>query len=206
MKEYKKVVAFFIGGAEDKTPFLGVGPNKNINYVKNIVDGKIKSAEYSSYWLGFDEVYGEEKIKKEVLSCIPDKRTSVYIVGHSLGGWNAAHLSQILTDKGYKIKMLVTIDPVGLDAIVNGSSKMYWKAPKPKADFWINIYVEPKNYKFPDFVADLGKQWKPDKSAPNIFYTTGISHENADGIFIEKMSLGKSAFDYMMNNIAATLK
>jgi hypothetical protein len=210
VKQYKKAVTFYIGGAGDKTPFLGVGPNENINYVKILVDRKIKSTkfkfDYSSHWLGFDEVYGDVNIKKGVLDQIHDKRASIYIIGHSLGGWNAAHLSKILSDKGYKVKMLITIDPVGMDAIVNGSSKMYWKTPKPKADFWINIFVDPKNYNFPDFIADMGNQWKPDVNSPNVFHTTSISHENADGIFIEKTSTGKSAFDYMIDSVTTNLE
>jgi pimeloyl-ACP methyl ester carboxylesterase len=206
VKEYKKVIAFFIGGAGDKTPFLGVGPNGNIKEVMDKFIVKNNSVNYIPLYRGYDEVYGEANIKKEVLSQIPDKRASIYIVGHSLGGWNAAHLSQILTDKGCKVKMLVTIDPVGLDAIVNGSSKMYWATPKPKADFWINIYVDPKNYNFPDFIADSGKRWKPNTNSPNVFHTTSISHEDAEGIFIEKTSTGKSAFDYMLNSVTITLK
>lgn len=72
------------------------------------------------------------------------------------------------------------------------------KLPHQKTDFWINLFVDPKNYNFPDFIADMGNQWKSAINSPNVFHTTGISHENADGIFLEKISAGKSAFDYMI--------
>ena len=59
--EYKKAIAFFIGGAGDKTPFLGVGPNENIREVMDLFGEKRNMKNYLSRWLGYDNVY-ERKI------------------------------------------------------------------------------------------------------------------------------------------------
>jgi predicted esterase YcpF (UPF0227 family) len=70
--------------------------------VEDVFKDKIQYAQYSSYYLGYNEVKGNDDIEKYVLNMIPNTNgTKINIVGHSLGGWNGAHLSEILTIKGY---------------------------------------------------------------------------------------------------------
>lgn len=197
LKVKMKAVVLFIGGAGDKRSYLGSGPNYNIRYAKNPFDKLFASSKsYRSLYLGYYEVYPMADVENNIEPQI-SKNELVYLVGHSLGGWNAAHLSQILTDKGYMVEMLITLDPVGSDLIVNGTSEIYFRKPKPKFKFWINIFVDPKDYSFPDFIADMGVQWIPKDPLPDISHTTGESHQNADYIFTDKTSNGKSASDIL---------
>ena len=106
--KYKQVVTFFIGGAGDKEPFYTDWKTEIVKekvkepFDENLID----TPQYSSEYLSYKEVKGTEDIQKYVISKIPNKDgTQVNIVGHSLGGWNGAHLSDILTKKGY-IKIL----------------------------------------------------------------------------------------------------
>lgn len=201
-----KVVILFIGGAGDKRKYSGQGPNHNIVYAQKPFDKLFAGkSNYKSLYLGYYEINPETDITKYVESQI-QKGDLLYIVGHSLGGWNAAHLSAILSNKGYDVEMLVTLDPVGEDLIINSSSEMYFKTPKPKAKFWINIFVDAESYSFSDFIADMGVQWIPKDPKPNISHTTKHSHLDADLIFIDKMSNGKSASDMIFESINSKLK
>ena len=190
-----KAAVIFIGGAGDKRPYAGSGPNYNIRYAKDPFDKKFQNSKsYDSYYLGYYELYPEEDIVQSITSNI-NLQQPVYLIGHSLGGWNAAHLSRILTENGYNIEMLITLDPVGSDLIVNTMSEIYLKKPQPKSKFWINIFVDPKSYDFSDFIADAGVQWIPNNLEPDISHVTGESHLNADNIFTDLMANGKSASD-----------
>lgn len=201
-----KTMVLFIGGAGDKRPYLGSGPNYNIRYAKNPFDKLIgASKSYASLYLGFYEAYPEADIESVIEPQI-SKNELIYIVGHSLGGWNAAHLSQILTDKGYMVEMLITLDPVGSDLIVNSTSEIYFRTPSPKSKFWINIFVDPKDYSFPDFIADMGVQWIPKNPVPDISHITQESHHNADFIFTDKTANGKSASDLLYEAIKKKIK
>lgn len=63
--------------------------------------------------MGYDEIYPENDIKRYVLPYCKTTSIPIYIIGHSFGGvWNAAHLSKRLASMGYKINMLITLDPV----------------------------------------------------------------------------------------------
>lgn len=121
--QQKKVVALFIGGASDKETYYGHPATKIIQLevsdkFDDLIDAeKIKG--YKSLYLGYNEVKGEDDIKSKIVANIHDREnTAIYIIGHSLGGWNGAHLSQILTDKGYNVDLLITLDPVGTGADV----------------------------------------------------------------------------------------
>ena len=112
--------------------------------------------QYLSNYFGYNEIYGEDRINKNVISFIPNKEgTEIFIIGHSLGGWNGAHLTQKLNSKGFKVKVLVTLDPVEArtgTAVVD----IYYNYPTPKSDFWIDIYTNPDNNEIDDNVAGLG--------------------------------------------------
>ncbi len=191
---YKQVVTFFIGGAGDKEPFYGSGATKimegvRINFNQKIKTELINNSLYISSYLGYNEVKGEDDIKKLVLSLIPNKDgTQVNIVGHSLGGWNGAHLSNILTKKGYTVNTLITLDPVGEGGGVTTISDIHLLFPSPKADFWINIHTDPENYRADDLIADLGGQWVPRKNKPHVVHTTSYNHGKAKDMFNEILS------------------
>ncbi len=183
---YKQVVTFFIGGAGDKEPFYNDWKTEIMKGVEDAFKDKIRYEQYSSYYLGYNEVKGNKDIEKYVLDVIPNKDgVKINIVGHSLGGWNGAHLSDILTTKGYIVDTLITLDPVGEGGGVTLISDIHLLFPNPKADYWINIYTDPKNYKQDDFIADLGGQWFPRKQKPHITHITNCSHGEAKKMFNE---------------------
>ncbi len=183
----KKIITFFIGGASDKEGFYGMPASKIMEGVKNDFEKTIDNENLTTFcenvYLGYNEVRGEEDIKDKVISAITDKdKMAVYIIGHSLGGWNGAHLSQILTDKGYNVDLLITLDPVGTGADAKLFSDIYWSTPKPKANYWINICTSPENYQVDDFVADYGGQWKP-KTGMQINDECDCNHGSAGTMF-----------------------
>lgn len=213
------VRAFFIGGAGDKYKYRVVGipvegPTEIMRYVKEGIDSKggfdskvkpkDKNNRYNSYYLGFEEASDNDDINKYVIANIPDATTHVYIVGHSLGGWNGAHLSQILTDNGYLVKMLVTLDPVGTSVLVKINSDIYWNEPKPKAEHWINIHAAPADGDGSDTVANLGGRWTIDETnapQPDEARTLDINHFNAQGMFDAVGAGGQSPSSRMEHSI-----
>ena len=188
----KKIIAFFIGGASDKESFYGMSATNIIeeqvkNKFKDVIDNENLTNFYDDIYLGYNEVRGDDDIKNKVISKITNKdKMAVYIIGHSLGGWNGAHLSQILTDKGYNVDLLITLDPVGTGADAKLFSDIYWTTPKPKANYWINVSTSPENYQVDDFVADYGGQWKP-KTGMQINDVCDCSHGSAGFMFTKHL-------------------
>lgn len=208
----KKVVVFFIGGAADKGSYLGQPATNIINdEVKILFERLITSNKltklYNSEYLGFDDVRGDDDITKKVISNIPNKEnTAIYIVGHSLGGWNGAHLSQILSDKGYEVNLLITLDPVGKGTNTQLISDVYWTTPNPKAKYWINITTNPDEYDADDYIADLGGQWNP-KTLPQINDMCNCHHRSAGILFTKNLKdTDISASDMLLQNIKLYLK
>ncbi|RRD56690.1 MULTISPECIES: type VI secretion system tube protein TssD [Bacteroidales] len=202
----RKIILFFIGGAGDKKPFLSQGPTYIMKSVMNYFNRKIevysKAIKNESYYLGYDELYPEKDIKDNILSKINSSNTPIYIIGHSFGGWNAAHLSKRLKAKGHKIKMLITLDPVSGINGVEFFADLYHEIPIPtSADFWINISAVPEDYKIDDLIADVGGQWKPKIHKPNIYFETKKSHGQALEMFTERIVNGMSAFDFLISSI-----
>ncbi|MCG3871532.1 hypothetical protein [Psychrobacter sp. Ps7] len=211
-----KAIILFIGGAGDKKPFAGSGPNRNITYVHSEYIAKKDSIikknqkkliidDLSICWLGYYEIFGDENIQKSVIDKIPDKNTAIYIIGHSLGGWNGAHLTNRLLKKGYKSKMLITLDPVGKGFLINVAD-IYYNDPVVIAETWINIRCKPKEYGFSDFVADLGEQWEPNKDQPTYNVITKANHLDADYIITTKVHGNLSALDLLINSLQKVLQ
>ena len=202
--ENRRVVAFFIGGAGDKESYYGSGPHGNIDAARTPFDKRImdtgKSQYYQSHYLDYSEVRGESDIKKHVTGRIELKAIPIYIVGHSLGAWNGAHLSQRLDADGYSVKMLITLDPVGAGVLVWAGSDIYRSTPDPRADMWINVFADPKDSDQSDGVANFGERWLI-KSGPNINATMDINHYSARKMFHNKIHNEKSAADYMFDSI-----
>ncbi|MCC6076693.1 hypothetical protein ACFPTX_03070 [Pseudomonas sp. GCM10022188] len=62
-----------------------------------------------------------------------DKTTSIYMVGHSLGAWSGAHLSQRFSEWGNRVQMLVTLGPVGSGLLVRLGSRIPYHRPAARS-------------------------------------------------------------------------
>ena len=219
---FKQVVCFFIGGAGDKESY-GPGPEPSHivrNFVYKVFDMKIgvnfkdfekdikiyPTTSYKSYYIGYNDAY-KDKIQKEVINKIPNKEgSSIFLIGHSLGGWNGAHLSQILTDKGYMVDMLITIDPVGTKVGVTLVSDIYWSTPKPKCSYWINIHSDSINFENDNIIADIGGQWIPNSNKLTIYHETEFTHAQAGKMFTETLdNYVLCSSDFLFDNIRTYL-
>jgi pimeloyl-ACP methyl ester carboxylesterase len=186
----RRAVALFIGGAGDKKPYYLAGPYRNIAYAQAPFDRRIAQAGLTgacrSLYLGYHEVHGAAAIERLILPAIPDKATPIYIVGHSLGAWSGAHLSQRLTEWGYRVEMLVTLDPVGSGLLVRLGSRIAYRRPAPRCHCWINVRAEPGR-------------------APDIDEALDTNHANAWALFCKPLHDGRSAADHMFESIAGRL-
>ncbi|GHD62645.1 alpha/beta hydrolase [Jeongeupia chitinilytica] len=207
---------FFVGGAADKKSYYGMSPTNLIQDARTALIDRLKSKGYdseeirqNSYHLGYDDAKGDEDIKVNFIERLQDTSSLVYLIGHSLGGWNSAHLSAILTDKGYSVEYLVTLDPVGEGIGVAMLSDIYWSKPSPKYkdSNWINIRAEvpEKLMSADDTIADLGGQWNV-TTGPSINETVSLHHGNAEGMFTIHLKGGKSALDILVENFQGYVK
>jgi pimeloyl-ACP methyl ester carboxylesterase len=200
----KKVVIFYIGGAADKEVYYFQGPFHNIALVRDFFDLLVTDLDkrllHSSYYLDYAEAKGADDIQKNVIDQIADKGSPVYIVGHSLGGWNGAHLSTLLAEKGFNVEMLITLDPVGEGVLVSLGSDIYFSTPKPVAKFWVNLRANPKVPDQSDKVASFGERWTV-TSGPDLNYVADINHYDAKKMFLAPLKDKKSAADLMLDSI-----
>ncbi|QRY82335.1 alpha/beta hydrolase [Pseudomonas sp. PDNC002] len=201
--EVKKAVVFFIGGAADKESYYFQGPNNNIAAPKSTLDTDFENQRhagiYASHYLDYSEARGWWDIDKYVLKEIPTRSVPVYIVGHSLGAWNGAHLSKILTDKGYRVEMLITLDPVGNGFWVWLGSDIYLSKPTPVASFWINVRAAAVHPNMSDSVAEFGERWIPEGT--DIDIAADINHADADRMFTVTMLPNYSPHYYIKRSI-----
>ena len=216
-----KAILFFVGGAGDKYKFGGLGPNYNIIYARNVYLQR-KSKEFEDnkkirildkgnndndpYYLSYREIYKDIDIKK-VIATIPDKSTLVYIIGHSLGGWNGANLTTAISNAGYKVKMFISLDPVGTDPGLARISDIFLNEPKVTAEIWINIRCEPgiTHYSFSDMVATAGGQWIP-KQKPTYDVISKANHLDAEVILESKVNGNLTALDLLIESLKANIK
>ena len=201
----KKAIVFFIGGAADQESYYFQGAYHNIDDARSLLDSRINaipklSKKYASWPRGYNDARGSGDIKTHFTGKIPNKSCPVYIVGHSLGGWNGAHLSKTLFDEGYNIKFLVTLDPVGEGFLVWLGSDIYMSKPEPVAETWINIRANSSKPDSSDGVADFGERWMVD-SGPAINTVVDIHHASADRMFIHPLQGPKSACDLIFDSI-----
>lgn len=194
MKE--KIVAFFIGGAGDKESFYFSGPYYNIRDALQVFDASVSDLKilelYDAVYLSYAEVKGADDIEINVIKNIPSKKTPIFIIGHSLGGWNGAHLSNILASRGYDIEMLITLDPVGQGVLVSIGADIHQAVPEPRAKMWINIRAAPKKKDASDTVAEFGERWFI-KTGPQLNYVANVNHYNAKRMFLAPLKDGRSA-------------
>ena len=204
---YKKVIAFFIGGAGDKKSYAGSGPtNLILDEVMTPFKLIAPTFDYKAVYLGYNEVYGNAAISKNVISEIPNiEGTDIYIIGHSLGGWNAAHLITILQKLKYKVETLITLDPVGTKVGVTVISDIYYDYPNPQCRIWLNTFTDPKTYDTDDLIADVGGQWSPKdgflRSIKNIHH-----HREVGAMFNDIIFLNLSSSGILLSNIKRYLE
>ncbi|WP_373779217.1 hydrolase [Glaesserella sp.] len=206
---YANAHIFFIGGAADQEPYYLIGPLRHINRARQRFllalqkeFGSIERIFIHTY--GYNRIYHLKDIEKNVLSKLKPNDL-IYLIGHSLGGWNAAHLSQLLKTKGFEVQILVTLDPVGEGTLVWLGSNIYrHPQTKPQAAFWINIRAEIKRLTISDIVARAGQQWNIEQG-PDINEVIYAQHSNALHIFRHKLSTGMSAMDYILQNLRQNL-
>lgn len=207
----------FIGGAADKYPFLyndakvlGLGPTMIVGeYADDFLDKTKQVRKATIKYYGYEEAYIGNTLtikSKRSDNAFLDiqkfmqqyPKGQVNIIGHSLGGWNAAGLAeQLFKAKICQVNLLITIDPVGVflsytDNPLTRAQIYYWM-PKPKFKKWISITCDPKKYDFDDGVADTGGQWEtyPQRNA-TIFYRTKYSHAYFKSMMREQIYQGKS--------------
>lgn len=204
----EKAEIIFVGGAGDQESYYGAGPTGLINYAEIALNNECNKFDMTQliipHIISYSKVYGENNLNE--LENKLDKSNVIYIVGHSLGGWNGAHLATILTNKGYTVRMLVTLDPVGTGVVVGTISGIYWKPEtNPKAEKWINVRAESdKFFDMSDVIANLGGQWNI-TSGPTINGTVNTTHANTVAIFTTKLSTGLSALDYVIKDLQENL-
>lgn len=205
----EKVVAFFIGGAGDKESFYFAGPYYNIREALRAFDVSVSDLKilglYDAVYLSYAEVKGDGDVETNVIKKIPAKKNPVFIIGHSLGGWNGAHLSNILSSMGYNVEMLITLDPVGEGALVCIGADIHRAAPEPRAKFWINIRADPKKPDSSDNVAEFGERWVV-KAGPQLNYIADVNHYNARKMFLTPLKDKKSAAVLMWESIRKLIK
>ena len=204
MKDSKEVIVLFVGGAGDAKVFFG--PKKPTYIVRDQVqlpfDRIISHSNYDSKYLGYDDIYGKSRIEKNVLPLLVSKGESqIHIVGHSFGGWNAAHLSHILTEQGYSISLLITLDPVGTAMGARLTSSIYQDTPQPKCKHWINVDSQPDSWAIDDYVAWAGGQWIPSREKTEVFHESKAHHREAGKMFEDVMDGGFSASDLLLTFI-----
>ncbi|MBV2132550.1 alpha/beta hydrolase [Pseudomonas sp. MAP12] len=203
-----RAVALFIGGAGDKKSYYLAGPYRNIAYALDAFEQRIEAAgqaeNFQSLYLGYHEVWSASAIGRLVATEVQDQNTPIYIVGHSLGAWSGAHLSQRLSEWGYRVEMLVTLDPVGSGLLVRLGSRIPYHRPAPHCHCWINVRAEPGRSNASDLVAQLGRKWHV-AGEPDIDEALDTNHANAWALFCNPLHDGRSAADHMFESIVGQL-
>jgi len=212
-----KAIVFFIGGAGDKRPFIlgeypqhSMGPNQNIldvaHYFMKKYGGKIKEGEIladpGKTYFGYYEIYGDDRIRANILPLIKTKSQKIIIIGHSLGGWNGIWLSKKLSDWGYSVELLITLDPVGTGLIVKTFADIYKETPIGDANVWVNLAYG-KDDDASDAVALAGGRFNPKgrrvplPNDPDVNEVININHLKTWEAMSYRLSIGKTAWDFL---------
>ena len=189
---FKKCVCWFVGGAGDKTSFAGIEATNIMDHLKNEflkrIDPKIKNSVITEY-LGYEELFAPKIFNKYIEKLPDNQRCCINIIGHSLGGWNSAHFTNVLKYKNYKVNTLITIDPVGIKKLTSIFTSIYSNYPIPFKETWINVLANPTENNASDEIAELGGRWKlTSKDNVDIFYDSSLNHEDANGMFFSIFS------------------
>jgi RHS repeat-associated protein len=197
----------FIGGASDKSSYFGQGPyyhmlNVRNEFVASLSTDTTNTDFFKAKYYGFDEAK-TGVIKKDIENAMKvNPQQKVYIVGHSLGGWQGATLAG--DTSSFKTTMLVTLDPVGTRARLLGD--VSFAKPQPKADKWINILAQPSTSDgSSDAVANLGGRWHI-AQGPSRLDTANLHHVEALELMQFTPSNDTSAWDLLKTNVESNLK
>ena len=200
---------FFIGGAADQESYYLIGPLRHINqarqkFLRSLYKEFGATNNIFVHTYGYNRIYKDEDIEANVISKL-QQNDLIYIIGHSLGGWNSAHLSRKLVDRGFRVKILITLDPVGEGTLVWLGSNIYRQPEcEPKAEFWINIRAEIKRLTISDIVARAGQQWTIEQG-PDLNEVIYTAHCNALHLYRQPLSTGKSAMWYVLDSLKKAL-
>lgn len=215
--------------------------NAVTSQLQTLTDDQQLSA-YPAYkidYLGYHEVFFEElqniipqqtvipsptcERYKYIKDSIGDN-TQVYIVGHSLGGWNGAHLSYILSQLGVEVGCLITLDPVGTGnhevPLINPlikKAQIYTADPIPVAKQWFNIQArhidvasKQGSWRFEDWVAWAGGQWLITNDYPTVQQRVcekvNLSHKSVFKMFTHQTKSGQSPYEYLLDSTMKILK
>lgn len=213
----REFVFFFVGGAADKKEYYFQSKTEIVNDARRALIDELVGYGLdpnllelkNTFHLDYSDAKGISDIEQNFVAKFKENNALVYLIGHSLGAWNVAHLSTILVDMGYQVEYLVTLDPVGKGVLVSVFSDIYWDDPKPKfkGTNWINIRaeVDERKIEMDDKVADFGEQWDV-MEGPSINEVLPLHHREAEQMFTQKLSVGKSAMDFLIENLASHLK
>lgn len=151
-------------------------------------------------------------------------QTQVFIVGHSLGAWNGAHLSHLLAAHGISCRYLITLDPVGYgnhDFPLAGHlirlAKIYPLVPVPVCANWINIrgfHIRLRHHCYSrtwrNWVSWAGGQWlvKDAQSQSQLLANeaTSLPHHWVEEMFNYPTQLGYSANTALQQEIATIVR
>jgi hypothetical protein len=180
------IATFFIGGAADKNRFWYVGPQTHLirdslvkKYLVSIQNTPLFAAEINKtvehLYYGYDEMDELFLVIQKI--CASHPAVKIRLVGHSLGGWKAAKLTEKLAKASITTALLITIDPVGIGYFMK-TTDAFWRLgnddltlPRPLATVWINILANHTlQYDRNDMIADFGVHWQP-------FHDSGLAHK-----------------------------
>ncbi|GEM_PF-6183484 len=194
---------FYIGGARDKRRFFVAPPTFLVkNKIMKPFDALLDKfgVAFQSFYFGYYEICNEQKIAKNVVSLL-NKNDKIVLIGHSLGGYNAAFLAHVLEQNGWRVAVLVTLDGVGRGFFVRrfcetcalGFERLnrlwHTKARQNSEPFWIDITSTSVRTR-PDFVALLGGRVAFKKA--DVSVKTRLSHTQIyDMFFVEKLFSGE---------------
>jgi RHS repeat-associated protein len=170
------VFVAFIGGAADKFPFLGQAPTNIMldvrnEFVANLNVDTTNSNYFRANYYGYEDVQNGT-IQRDIESALKtNPQQDIYVVGHSLGGWEGASLTS-----SYPAAMLITLDPVGTTMSYTG--EVSFAEPNASADSWINILARTNKPDMSDFIAELGGRWHMDEG-PSRRDTANLNHAAA---------------------------
>lgn len=185
------------------------------------------------YYYGYDKAESAlyEKIKADLLDQQRSEVIGIIIVGHSLGGWKAAKLSE-------KLEMLKECPPIDLLATLDPVGETYFTVlqlesqPKPNVKFWMNVsshgiaqttkYVkeEPQNvpldlqhptfkkeskFNFDNLVASAGNRWDLDGNKIVNINIVAPEIGHADASKMMRTSAGRVSINSKMAEITKSL-
>lgn len=186
---------YWIGGAADKNKFMGFGPTKIMESVKDAYGTYFPGADN---YVGYDEenyiiTHIKESIKKNPCEV-------VNLIGHSYGGVTAIDISRKLKADKIRVNTLITLDPVATLPRSNPLNYEVWINAYQKqtiADIFSNVPIIGQGIggvisiaglpldrtDLSDFIATLGNQLGKESGATNV--GVGYHHLRADLYFLE---------------------